>query len=342
MSAVAAQARRRVLLGMGGAALVSVVLAAIALAPPSAPPVRREVGQLVAPDFAAKADAASVIKVSTSEESYSLVRGPAGWSEPEKGGYPVATSRIVQLTHAISGMTFAAPMTRDDKKFDRIGLGDPKRGGTGALVEIDDASGAVLFRRLVGYRDGRSYIREPDDLQAWAVNADDMPPLQRGARWLDLDIVEVDPKAIAEVEVRLAGRPAYRVTPDDASGARFSLAPPYDRRPLAANFAPTLPGQALTHFLPLDVARAGSLREPRLVADHVTRTRSGLVVTVHALKVGDQGWVTLSASAARDAAAGVAAEAEALSRRADGWAFALGANDWSAYATPIEAIIEPR
>ncbi len=293
MSAVAARARQRVLLAMGGAALLAVALAAIALAPPSAPPVRKEVGQPVAPNFAAKADAATVIKVTTSEESYSLVRGASGWSEPEKGGYPVAASRIVQLTHAISGMTFAAPMTRDDKKFDRIGLGDPNRGGTGALLEIDDASGAVLFKRLVGYRDGRSYVREPDDLQAWAVTADNMPPLQRGARWLDLDIVDIAADAIAGVDVKPVGRAAYRLTPQDASGARFALAPPYDKRPLAASFAPSLPGQALTHFLPLDVARADSLRDPRLVADHVTQTISGLVVTVHAFKVGDQGWVTL-------------------------------------------------
>jgi hypothetical protein len=38
------------------------------------------------------------------------------------------------------------------------------------------------------------------------------------------------------------------------------------------------------------------------------------------------------------------ATAQALSAnaRSAGWAFALGANDWSAFATPLEAIIDPK
>jgi hypothetical protein len=339
MSGAAGNARRRTLLWLAGAAVVATALAVAALTPPPAPKARKEVGALVAPGFAAKAGEVASIAVTTAEETYHIVHRADGWVEPEKGDYKVATGRIDELVHAISGMRFAAPMTRDDKKFDRIGLGDPKQGGAGALLEIDGKDG-LLFKMLVGYRDGRSYVREPDDLQAWAVTANAMPPLQRGARWLDLDIVAAPAAAIREVEVRLAGRPVYRLLPKDAAGAQFGLAPPLDQRRLAAPFAPTLPGQALSHFSPVDVAPAEILKDAKPVADHVTHTKAGLEVTVHAYKVGDRGWTTVSAKAEPGASPEATAQAATINARAAGWAFALSANDWSAFATPIEAIVE--
>jgi Domain of unknown function (DUF4340) len=338
----ASASRRRTVTWMAGAALVAVVLGAVALLPAAAPPVRKEVGSFVAPGFAAKAAAIAQIKVTTAEETYALVRQPQGWVEPERGSYKVASGRIDEFTRAVAAMKFAAPMTRDEKKFDRIGLGDPTHGGTGALVEAADAKGAALFRMIVGYRDGRSYVREPDDLQVWAVAGEAMPPLQRGARWLDLDIAPVSADAIREVDVQLIGQPIYRLVPKDAAGAQFALAPPYDQRKLAATFAPTLPGQALTHFSPTDVAPVAGLKGAKPVADHVTRTKAGLEVAVRAMKVGDRGWVTLSARALAGASPEAAAQAAAITARAAGWAFALGANDWSSYATPLDAIIDPK
>jgi hypothetical protein len=342
MSGAMGKARRRTLVWLAGAAAIALGLAAWAAAPAAAPAVRKEVGSLVAPGFAARAGEVASIAVTTAEETYHIVHGPDGWVEPEKGNHKAATGRVDELVHAISGMTFAAPMTRDDKKFDRIGLGDPKQGGTGALVEIGDGKGVPFFRMLVGYRDGRSYVREPDDLQAWAVKTDMMPPLQRGARWLDLDFVSVAAASIREVDVRLAGRPAYRLLPKDATGAQFGLAPPLDQRRLAAPYAPTLPGQALSHFSPTDVAPADTLKDAKPVADHVTHTKAGLEVTVRAYKIGDRGWATVSAGAEPGAAPEATAQALAINGQATGWAFALSATDWSAFATPIEAIVAPK
>jgi hypothetical protein len=342
MKGAAGKARRRTLIWLIGAAVIALGLATWALTPPPAPKVRKEVGSLVAPGFAGKAGDVASITVTTAEETYHIVHGADGWVEPEKGNYKVATGRVDELVHAISGMSFAAPMTRDDKKFDRIGLGDPKQGGTGALVEIGDGKGATFFKMLVGYRDGRSYVREPDDLQAWAVKAETMPPLQRSARWLDLDIVSAPAASIREVEVQLAGRPAYRLLPKDPAGEQFALAPPLDQRRLVAPFAPTLPGQALSHFAPTDVAPVDTLKEAKLVADHVTHTKAGLEAAIHAYKVGDRGWATVSARAEAGAAPEATAQAAAINARATGWAFALGANDWSAFATPIEAIVEAK
>ena len=56
------------------------------------------------------------------------------------------------------------------------------------MLEVGDGSGANFAKLLAGYRDGRSYIRRPDDLQAWVVGNGVLPPLQRAMRWLDLDV----------------------------------------------------------------------------------------------------------------------------------------------------------
>ena len=123
-------------------------------------------------------------------------------------------------------------MTRDERKFDRIGLGDPATGGTGALLEVGDGQGNSFAKLLVGHRDGRSYVRKPDDLQAWAVAGAVMPPLQRGAAWLDLDVLEISAEQIAGADVRPAQGPAYRLVA--APGGGFALAPPHDRRQVLA------------------------------------------------------------------------------------------------------------
>jgi hypothetical protein len=54
--------------------------------------------------------------VTTQEESYHLVRNDDGWVLSEKGSYPVTDARIQELTEALSNITYAEPMTRDEQR----------------------------------------------------------------------------------------------------------------------------------------------------------------------------------------------------------------------------------
>lgn len=341
MSDVAAMGRRRVLLGMAAGAAVSTGLAAASLAPPPRPRQRAEVGAAVLPDFGAQADSVALAMVTTTDEFYHLVKdppesSPGGWVLPEKGRYRVRPDRISALVEGLASMRYARPMTRDERKFDRIGLGDPAQGGAGALLEVGDGRGGSFAKLIVGYRDGTTYVRAPDDLQAWAVEGGALPPLQRGALWLDLNVVDVAAADIAEAQVRV-GLSAYGLLPSDEQGSAFTLAPPNAGR-LAPGFALTLIGSALTRFAPTDVAPAAEIPVDAVSAVHVTQLKSGVLVAVRAFRSNGRAWVTLKAVA--DAAAGqeAAAFAQALNARADGWAFGLSETDWGAYATPLEAL----
>ena len=336
MSLALAKLRRRSLLIAGGLAAASVLLGALAWMPAGADLQRSEVGKRVLPAFAEKQSLVQLIMVTTQEESYHLVRNDDGWVLSEKGSYPVTDARIQELTEALSNITYAEPMTRDERKFDRIGLGDPATGGTGALLEVGDGKGNSFAKLLVGHRDGRSYVRKPDDLQAWAATGAVMPPLQRGAAWVDLRVLEVSADQVAGVDIRPGQGPAYRLVA--APGGGFALAPPHDRLQVLAALGPSLTAEALVRFAPTDVAPALDVATGAPVAEHITRLSSGVVVVVRSWRKDERGWVTVSAAVAEGASAEAAALAGDINARAAPWAFALSELDWGTFSTPLDAV----
>lgn len=340
MSAAAAKARQRTVVWLAGVAGIAVLLGGLSFLPPGRPASRAEVGEEVLPGFATQSDKVQLVMVTTGEESYHLVHNADGWVLAEKGSYPVEPERIAELTRALSAIKYARPMTRDDKKFDRIGLGDPMKDGTGALLEVGDGSGTSFAKLIVGYRDGTSYVRMPDDLQAWAVDGATLPPLQRGARWLELDVVSVAAGQVADVQVRPKAGPAYRLIPADETGQQFNLAPPYASRRTMASFAPTIAATALSRFAPTDVAPANTVATGEPAGQYIVRTRQGVAIIVQAWRSGDRGWVTIGAATGEGATPETKADAEAINARAAGWAFGLTELDWGAFATPLAALVE--
>jgi hypothetical protein len=338
MSAARAKLRRRALMIAGGVAAASLLLGVLAWMPAGSDLQRSEVGKRVLPAFADKQKLIQLIMVTTQEESYHLVRNDDGWVLAEKGSYPVTDAKIQELTEALSNIVYAEAMTRDERKFDRIGLGDPATGGTGALLEVGDGQGNSFAKLLVGHRDGRSYVRKPDDLQAWAVDGAVMPPLQRGAAWLDLGVLEIPADQIVGADVRPAQGPSYRLAA--APGGGFALAPPHDRRQVVAALAPTMAAEALTRFAPTDVAQALDVAAGAPVAEHVTRLASGVVIVVRSWRKDERGWVTVSAAVAEGASAEAAILAGEINAKAAPWAFALTELDWGTFSTPLAAIAE--
>ena len=327
--------RRRTIVYIAAAALVATLAALIAHWPKPAPEARREVGEPVAPQLAGELGTVSAIRVTTKYETYTLARSASGWTMPERGDYPARSDRIEQLARSLSTMVFARPMTRDDRKFDRIGLGDPRGGGQGALVELRDGEGRTLFSRLVGYRSGRWYVREPDDLQAWAVDQADLPPLQRAALWLDLSIPGLRSQTPVAATVEIGGAPPYALRrADDGS---WTLGPPFDRYRVSAPFALGVAAEALVSYAAVDVAPAGAHANATLVAAHTTRMESGLVVRAELRRVGRAGWLTLTASGEGEAEP----LADAINARAARWTYALGDSDFEAFTTPLNVLATP-
>jgi len=324
--------RRKALLWMAGGAAAAVSAGVVASLPGLPPPARRETGQAVLPGIRDRLAAAGLVMVTTEDETYHIVRDPDGWVIPEKGGYPVRDERILALGQALESIAYDRAMTRDPRKFDRLGLGDPLKGGTGALLEVGDGRGETFAKLIIGRRDGRTYIREPDDLQAWSVTGEDMPPLHRAARWLDLDVVSVEAADIREVRVEPAGSRPYRLLRTE--DGRYALSPSQGRAPVAA-FVLKLTAEVLTRFAPVDVAPASELAAVPPVGRHVTVLTGGVELRATAFRWRGQGWVTLEIVSPQ----GAGSAATASAARAQGWAFGLTESDWAAYVTPLESLL---
>jgi hypothetical protein len=342
MSEVGARRRRRTLIVLAGVAGVSVLLGALSFLPPERDLPRAEVGQRVLPAYETKTGFVSLIMVTTQEESYHIVRnGDANggeWVLAEKGSYPVSPARIQDLNLALSNITYGEAMTRDERKFDRIGAGDPGAGGTGALLEVGDGKGNSFAKLIVGFREGRSYVRREDDLQVWAVDGAVLPPLQRATRWLDLDVVSLPAEDVAQVDVRPAQGPAYRLVRNPDGG--FGLAPPYHQRPVLVALGPRMVAEAVARFAPFDVAPAIEIAVGAPVAEHITRTRDGVAIVVRSWRAKEAGWVTVSAATMEGAGEAALKLAADINTRAAPWAFGLNELDWGAYSTPLNAIAE--
>ncbi len=336
VSGILSDPRRRILVILAAALLGVAAIGLVSARPDDAEATRDEVGQLVVPGLDQRIDELGLIMVTTAYETYHLVRDPQGWVMTEKGGYPVADDRIGALVEAVASMRYAEAMTRDARKFDLIGVGDPLSGGTGALLEIGNGRGDVYAKLIVGYRSGRSYVRWPDDLQTWAVETDAaMPPLQRTTAWLDLDPVDADRARISEVEVSPLLGEAYRLTPVDSEGQAFELAAPHTDLRVLVPFALSMVGGAISTLSPLDVAPASVTNGASLGGRHVTRLDDGVMVETTAFRTADRGWITISAFADGTASSAARRRAREIDDAAAGWAYALSATDWEAFTSPL-------
>ncbi len=327
--------RRRSLAYLAAASFICLALATISLNRGDGAAARREIGELVESGLAERIPELGLIMVTTKDETYHLVRNPDGWVMTEKGDYPVDEERIQRLADATATMRYDEAMTRDERKFDMIGLGDPLRGGTGALLELGDGRGDVFAKQVIGYRSGRSYVRSPEDLQAWAVAVENMPPLQRGTAWLDLDPVGIDPGEILEVTVQPLVGAAYSLRPGGGDGGTFEIAPPNHDLRVLAPFSLTLVATAIATFDPIDVAPAAVSEGASFGGVHTTRLRDGVIVEATAWRTGGRGWVTISARAATDTTGPATQRALQITEAANGWAYALTEADWEGFTAPL-------
>lgn len=329
------QRSRRVLMMAGLAAALALVASLANFSGPAAPRSERT-GKLVLPDFAAKRAEATGIRVILADESYMLVASGEGWKLGGKDGYPVRQDMLADLAEGLEGLTWDLPRTEDPAKLNSVGLGDPREGGTGALVEILGPDGAVTASIITGRKDNYLYARLPDEARAFRVKGD-LPPFYAADVWLDLGFLDIHEDAISAVRLTdSAGESLYLQRTVGASDRAFRPAPPYQNYRLVSRIAVSGPALALTRFLPIGVKSAAALRtEP--AARHITETHDGLEVDVRAYRERDGYFITMRAIEAGEGAQ----RAAAINERVTGWAFQLTEADWLDYAPDLSEIVRP-
>jgi len=285
---------------------------------------------LVAPDFAARPEAAQAIVVVTREGSYRISRLPKGWSMTDRGAYPIKAERMRQFTQGLAALAATRPLTRDRKKHPRLGVDDPSQGGAGVRLQVQDAQGALLANLVLSSFPDRLYLRRNADPQVWAGSAM-LPNLRQASAWLDLTPFALPTARIARVDVAAAIGPGYALVRPEPDAAAFQIARPLTGKPLAGKATPSQVAGALGALNPIDVAPAPAIAGPPN-ARVVLQTAAGLVIEAEAYVRGALYWVKLGARAVQPAAE---PEAQALNARIGPWAYGLTALDYALQAPPL-------
>lgn len=283
----------------------------------------------VVPGLSESIAGAQRIMITSAEASYRIERTERGWAMRDRGDYPVLGGRLAQLTDGLESLRFTRRMTSDPTKHARLGVDDPRQGGRGILVQVEDERGAFLVNLILGVETAGLYVRRPDEDQTWAAEGE-LPPLRDVAAWLDLAPLNLPAAQIARVEVMPASGPAYVLTRQSAdTGFMLIGRGGLDQTTLDDT------ATAIAQVSPIDVQPAPAIQGAPSARLHIV-TFDGVTLDAELIVSGEKTWLKM---VARAPAPEQEAAALQINDRAAAWAYALNPTDVERVAPPLSALL---
>ncbi len=334
MTTELAQGRGRRATWIAGLAVVLTLIAAVTVSIQSRGRDAGAVAGPVLPGFSERLKDASRITVVSRDARYEIQRTQKGWALKDRGNFPVKREVLAQFTEGLRSLAYVRQMTRDPERHERLGLGDPAKGGSGVLVQVEDSQGARLADLIFGEEPGGAlFLRKPDQDQTWQVRGK-MPNLRDASKWLDLAPLDIDRARIAGALVEPSTGPTYAIGRANAE-ASFALAAPYAAlAPVSANGVPETASK-LARLDPVDVRPAAAIAGPAKARIH-TRTFDGLLLEGELFEeAGARFWIKLVARAEKPEKEAEAAE---INARVAPWAYGLTEADYRDVAPPLDVL----
>jgi hypothetical protein len=328
--------QRRTLLLLGGGAIVTVG-AALLLTPQA---LRQEVAppaaSLAFPDLAARLAEAAKVEIRKQDTVLTLLRQGEAWVLPQKGNYPTRPERVRELLVGLTELRLVEPRTADPGQHDRLGVEDPARpGSTALLLRVLAANDKPIAELVIGRRRVRTqgnvpesaYVRRPNESQAWLAEGR-LPADADAQLWLDRDIANIAADRIRRVTIRRGGEPALVLARGDEADAKLRLEQPEDPRPLDdVSLDEVARGFEFLTFLDVKPAAEGpgaALGESRF--DLI----DGMAVTIAPSHDGETVWIRLAAEGPGS---------EPLNARWRDWAYQVGAWKEKAFIPRLEDLL---
>lgn len=294
---------------------------------------------LVVPGLEQNISDAERIVIVSREASYRIERIQRGearvWVMRDRGDFPVMAARLRQLTNGLEELRYTRRMTGSVSRHDRLGVTDPRQGGKGILVQIEDSRGALLVNLILGVEPNGMYVRRPDADQTWAVAEAEnaaLPPLRDVAAWLELRPLAVEATRLARVEIIPSQGRGY-ILGRDAPDQSWRLVQPAFATLAQSSIAST--AERLTTLSPTDVQLAPAV-QGEVAARVRATTFDGVLIDAELIVSDGRNWVKLAARA--DSPELESAAMQINSSSAD-WAFALSDREAAALAPPLSALV---
>jgi Domain of unknown function (DUF4340) len=341
--------RNRNLATLAGVAVISLVLAFLALHRRQAMMSPQYTRQLVFPGLAHAINAGEIthIKITSKKSgSFEVAFVPTkGWVLPDRMNYPASFEEVKKTLVALATMETIEPKTDNPELFHYVDLDAPPA-GNGVAITLTGDKGHVMAALIAGKSEAVGdeanidlFVRKANENQSWLVKS----PVEiksSQSDWMDKKVLDVDRDRVARVEVQPATGPSYTVSRTKPTEASFTVSPLPKGRELAYPGAGDGEASVMDDFT-FDDSRPASDFDFNNAARVTTRTFDGLIVTVDVIKQGDDYWTRVFADS-QPGDQKAAREALAINTHAAGWAFKLPAYKGDSFAQPLESLLKPK
>lgn len=322
--------RRRNLMILGGAALLSVVLAGAALYGQSqATKAQFKPGEFL-PGFADHVKDSARIHVVSQSGSFDVAYSPAkGWVLPAKGNYPANFDQVRHTLLGLAALETIEPKTARADWLSYLGLETPPK-GNGVEITVTDAGGHELAGVILGNTtqidtgEGGTgvFVRHPGDNQSYLARTV-FTPHGNLSDWVDTNVMSVDAARINTVTITPFSGAPFTVSRAHSSDLDFKLdGPPPPKGMVASISQIDLIPQIVNGFAFTDVKPASGIDFSK-PAHLVAHTFDNQNIRMDAVQANGAVWVRISAEPDPGTPTMQKQEAAMIDARAANWAYEL-------------------
>ncbi|HEY5047964.1 MAG TPA: DUF4340 domain-containing protein [Rhizomicrobium sp.] len=344
-----ADPRRRNLSILAGVAVLTIVLALLALWGQAGEMAPHYKPHTFFPQLPSEVSAISSIRIQSKKGTVVVAFKPEkGWVVDSQGDYPASFEELRQTIIGMAELQTIEPKTARADWLHYVGLDAPPK-GAGVLISLLNEKGAPLASMIAGKSEDIGdpggavglYVRKPDSAQSWLVRSV-FEPKSDPADWLDKQVLDIDRARIQEADVEPADGPSYEVRRKTATDEQFALVNPPKGREIAYPGAADGVAAATVGFTfdAVRPARDFDFSDQAHAARLMTRTFDGLTVTAETIRQGHDYWTILAA----DGAPGkpeAQKEAREISAHVSGWAYKLPQYKGQLFMTSLDSLLKP-
>lgn len=212
------------------------------------------------------------------DDDVTLRRDGDAWTVAERDGYPADMATLRQLVLALAEAEIVEAKTADPASYERLGVGDPAEGGSGAKVTLE--GGGESYAVILGdpARGDYRYARVAGDARSALIDRNpDLPDDVAG--WLEDTLVDIPAGEIRRVRIAHADGETIVIGKDDVEQTDFTVLDIPEGRELQYATVANGIGGALAG-LTLDDVRSAPAEPAEPDATTVYETFDGTTVTV--------------------------------------------------------------